>query len=305
MNQHLERPLHRTAWRRSFLALSGLALAFFLALYATGLREQGQYARATAAAAISLLLAGVAAGYLVPYLERRTAIERWMTKIEYEVTREGVVYLLLIVAIVVAALNTGNNLLFIILACLLSGIVVSGILSRILLSKARLSVALPERLFAEQTVESTVTLENRKRFFPSFSMTVSTASSRPSKDQAARGLPAPQVPDLGVYFPFIPRRSSITRRVELTFPRRGRYSQDAVRLSTKFPFGLLRKSRLLPARQEILVLPNVRPTEEFQEISASGSATAKFLRISLSLAPDGYPILSRIRKRSSCDSGSG
>ena len=56
------------------------------------------------------------------------------------------------------------------------------------------------------------------------------------------------------------------RRVELTFPRRGRYTQDAVRLSTKFPFGLLRKSRLLPAHDEIVVLPNVHPTADFQEI---------------------------------------
>ena len=253
------------AWTRFLFTLSGLALALFLALYATGLREQGQYVPAATAAAISLLLAGVASVYLVPYLARRTTLRGWLVKIEYEVTREGLVYLLLIAALVVAALNTGNNLLFIILACLLSGVVVSGLLSRIVLSEVELDLTLPEHLFAEQAVESRVTLANRKRFFPSFSLTVSTGSLRQSDDRSARGLTR-QILDRPVYFPFISRRSSVTRRVELTFPRRGRYTQSAFRLSTRFPFGLLKKSRRVRAGQEIVVFPDVRPAAGLEEI---------------------------------------
>jgi uncharacterized protein (DUF58 family) len=58
----------------------------------------------------------------------------------------------------------------------------------------------------------------------------------------------------------------VTQHVELTFPLRGRYSQEGFRVSTKFPFGFLRKAHDVPSKQEILVLPNVQPTEEFYEI---------------------------------------
>ena len=58
----------------------------------------------------------------------------------------------------------------------------------------------------------------------------------------------------------------MTQHVELTFPLRGRYTQEGFRVGTKFPFGFLRKSHDVASRQEILVLPNVQPTEEFYEI---------------------------------------
>jgi hypothetical protein len=122
---HFDRP----AWRRFLLALFGLGFAFLLALYSTAMREAGQLREAFWASAVALLLAGYVAVKIVPYLARRTALERWMMKIEFEFTREGAIYLMLIAVISVAALNTGNNLLFIILASLLAGILVSGILS--------------------------------------------------------------------------------------------------------------------------------------------------------------------------------
>jgi len=56
------------------------------------------------------------------------------TKIDYKVTREGYFYIAGIILISLAALNTGNNLLFLILASLIAIILMSGILSSITLS---------------------------------------------------------------------------------------------------------------------------------------------------------------------------
>lgn len=277
------RDLDRPAWRRFFLALLGLTLSFFLALYATALRESGRYELAAFTAALSLLLAGLVAVKAVPYLARRTALKRWMVRIEYEFTREGVVYLAIIGAIAAAALNTGNNLLFMMLACLLAAILVSGIFSKIVLSAVELEFALPEHLFAEQRLVARVTLRNLKRYLPSFSITVSSEDASKKRRRgglaalAERGRVAPprrtgsdsrcdHILNEPVYVSYLPPRSSVTQHVEVTFPRRGRYTQNGFRLSTKFPFGLLRKARQVPARQEILVLPNVQPTEEFYEI---------------------------------------
>jgi hypothetical protein len=150
---------------------------------------------------------------------------------------------------------------------------------------------LPDHVFAQQPMISRLTLANGKWFFPSFSVMVSGRdTSKDAKKKARRkstrravdgpkgGSPhndpsatlpaaaARQILNEPVYVPYIPRRASVTQHVELTFPRRGRYTQEGFRVSTKFPFGFLRKLREVPTRKEILVLPDVQPTEEFYEI---------------------------------------
>jgi uncharacterized protein (DUF58 family) len=82
----------------------------------------------------------------------------------------------------------------------------------------------------------------------------------------AAGKEPRQVLTRPVYFPYIPRYRHATQQVELTFPRRGRYQQDAFQLSSKFPFGFLLKIRKLDARSALVVYPAVEPTEEFYEI---------------------------------------
>jgi uncharacterized protein (DUF58 family) len=241
-------------------------MAFFQALYSTALTEEGRVGAAVWAAAISLLLAGIVAVKVVPFLARRTALERWLVKIEYEFTREGVVYLVIIGLIAIAALNTGNNLLFIILASLLAAILVSGILSQIVLSQLDLDFVLPDHVFAEQPMFSRLTVRNLKWVFPSFSLTVSARDADRKKRSKSLGPPPRQILAAPVYVPYIPHRSSVTQHVEITFPRRGRYTQEGFRVSSKFPFGFLRKSHEVPTQQEILVLPNIQPTEEFYEI---------------------------------------
>src|SRR5437870_13531193 len=137
---HLDRP----AWRRFFLALFGLGVAFFLAVFSAALNQSGRHGLGVLAAALSLVLAGIVAVKVVPYLAKRTALERWLEKIELEFTREGVVYALVIAIIVGAALNTRNNTLFIVLASLLAGILASGILSMNVLESRERRVRLPE-----------------------------------------------------------------------------------------------------------------------------------------------------------------
>lgn len=257
--------IDRAAWRRFFLALFALTLALFLALYATGLSQSGHYERAAVVAAVSLLLTVLVAVRVVPGLARRTALQYWMPRVEYEFTREGVVFLAMIAAITVAALNTGNNLLFIILSCLLAAILASGMLSRITLRGLEIDLALPDHIFAGQSILAHLHLENRKQFFPTFSVTISgRAAAR--KRRKRRVVSTPSILNEDVYFPYLPRRSSASQDVTLTFPKRGSYSQAILRISTRFPFGFLRKTQTIPCTREVLVLPSVQPTQKFFEI---------------------------------------
>jgi uncharacterized protein (DUF58 family) len=177
---------------------------------------------------------------------------------EYRVTREGWVYILGIVLVALAAINTGNNLLFLILASLLASILMSGILSSITLAGVELNLHLPEHIFAGQTVRASVELRNEKQTLPSFSLRVEAAKK---KDQAAVALL--QTP---VYFPYLPRQQSVKQSVPLLFPQRGVYRQEAFRIVTRFPFGFLQKARRVDLATEALVYPAVAASSEFLEV---------------------------------------
>jgi uncharacterized protein (DUF58 family) len=254
----------RAAWRQFFAALVALPLALFLALYATGLSRSGQYRMAAAVASFSLLLTALVAVRIVPGLARRTALEHWMPGVEYEFTREGAVYLALIAVITVATVNTGNNLMLIVLSCLLAGILASGVMSRIVLQGLKLELTLPDHIFAGQPVVARLRLKNQKQFLPTLSVTV---LGRPKLHRKRAVRPhSPAILNQDVYVPYLPRRSSASPDVMLTFPKRGSYAQESFWVSTRFPFGIVRKTRSVPCGREMLVLPSVQPSQKFFEI---------------------------------------
>ena len=252
-----------SGWQRFLLALFGLGFALLLALEATILRESGQFGMAAASALSALVLAAVVAVATVPFLARRTALSRLLLGIEYRPTRAGLTYLLVLLAISLAAVNTGNNLLYIILASLLAGLIISGIVSSLVLKGIEIGLELPQHVFTNQPVPARLTFHNTKRIAASFAVTLSglPARRRDGIDAKRREILARPV-----YWDHVPPQSSRVREIELTFPRRGRYAQDGLRLSTRFPFGLLVKSRVTSVRQEILVLPAIEPTQEFYEV---------------------------------------
>lgn len=246
----------RPGVRAFFLSMAALAVALMLALYSGAAAELGRVRLASISALSALLVAAWVSVTLVPVLARRTPL-RWLGyKMEYKVTREGWFYMAGILLIALAALNTGNNLLFLILASLIAAILMSGILSSITISGVAMRLELPEHIFAGQPVRARIELENEKFTLPSFSLRVEGAQIK----GAAALLETP------VYFPYLPKRSRVNQSVPITFARRGAYRQDAFRIVTRFPFGFLQKSRRVELRTEALVYPSVEPTAEFLEI---------------------------------------
>ena len=256
------------SWRSFIIAMLALALAFGLAIYSGAAAQTGARWVAGVTALSALALAGWVAITIVPTLARRSTLGWLRYHVSYRVTREGIVYLAGIFIVAVAALNTGNNLLFLVLGCLLAGIVLSGILSRITLTGIELRLELPEHVFAGEPAPAVVELTNFKRMLPSFALRVTgqkvDQNSRKSKsDNSSNGAALLERP---VYFPYLPRGQAVRNRVELLFPRRGIYRQETLALRSRFPFGFLEKTRKLPARAEISVYPSIEPTETFYEI---------------------------------------
>ena len=248
----------RPAVRAFLLSITALTAALLLALYSGAAAELGQLGLASTSALAALVIAGWVAVTLVPVLAKRTPL-RWIGyKMEYRISREGWIYLAGIILVALAALNTGNNLLFLILSSLVAIVLMSGILSSITLSGIEMRLLLPEHIFTGQPVRAVVELENAKLTLPSFSLRVEAARTKGSS--AAAMLETP------VYFPYLPKNDRVQQVVPMLFPRRGVYRQEAFRIVTRFPFGFLQKARHLNLKTEALVYPSVEPTEEYLDI---------------------------------------
>ena len=248
----------RPAVRAFFLSMAALAIALVLALYSGAAAQLGNLFLASASALTALVVAGWVAVTLVPTLAKRTPL-RWLGyRMEYRITRDGWIYILGIVLVALAAINTGNNLLFLILACLIASILMSGILSSITLAGVELKLHLPDHIFAGQSVRASVELRNEKLTLPSFSLRVEAAKT---KNQ-----PAAAMLETPIYFPYLPRKQAVKQSVPLLFLQRGVYRQEAFKILTRFPFGFLQKARRMDLATEALVYPAVAASSEFLEV---------------------------------------
>ena len=286
----------REAWIRFVIAVVGLVLSFGMALLSTVFSEAGNMILSMAFASLALVLAAVVGITTVPYLARRVAATRIRDAFNYEVTREGVLYVILTVIIGVAALNTGNNLLFLVVAAMLAAVLVSGVASAMNLKDVELEVVLPAQVFARRHVLGRMILHVKRRLLPLFSASVVAPKQPKGKlkwvwhratfefpksgpdrkswirwpDVALERVRVGSAPanffDQRVYFPYIPADDSGHADVDLYFQRRGRYVQNGFGLSTRFPFSFLVKTRSVPLSREIIVYPSVEPTDEFFEV---------------------------------------
>ncbi|SRR5579885_296506 len=262
-------------WKRFASAMSALGMGFLLAIYSNIFAEQGRLAATAICASAALLLSGYVALTAVPYLARRASLEWLRVSIDYQLTREGLIFIAMVFLLAVAGLNTGNNLLYLVVASLLAAILMSGVLSLAVLSSLSLEILLPEHVFARTPVAARVRLENEKKIFPSFSVTLNGSVDgnlkgkrprRTSKHAASNEESEAGIFDRPLYFAFLPPGRALTTAVELRFARRGMYHEKGFSLSTRFPFGFLEKKMDLEVSRQLCVYPAIEPTEHFYNL---------------------------------------
>ena len=273
------------AWLRFLAAAIGLALAFAAAIFSTASRDAGNVLATVILASLALLMATAVGLATVPFLARRVEARRVRDALDFEVTRSGGLYVAMVLVIGIAALNTGNNLLYIIVAAMLAAILVSGIASALCLRGLQLELKIPEHIFANVEVTARFAFAipgngcHRSR----------SARFRPKPTESARngvGLRPASLCRLGgrrsgngcncqiassaassskpvlefftnrAYFPCCPldrscrpRSSSSSAAVD---DIRRRFS-----LSTRFPFAFLTKTRRVALSREVLIYPEL------------------------------------------------
>lgn len=174
------------------------------------------------------------------------------TKRDSRLTFGGLIYVAVTVFLAIGAINSQNNLLFWLFGVSIATLIVSGIFSGNALMKIRVHArALPE-VAAGQSVNLYYSVRNRSRFFPLFACLLTETVS----DHKEIGVFTP-----GALLHLGPGQSgSIVGSLVPT--RRGRVTLRTLKLTTRFPFGLLQKSLIFNQPRTLLVLPyqlKVRP----------------------------------------------
>jgi hypothetical protein len=139
-------------------------------------------------------------------------------RVRYRVMRGGVLFIAALMLTGAGAFLSGNNLLFLIFAAMMALLLVSGFISRLVLSGLELELLLPEHVSARMPTSAKVRIRNLKPFTPSFSIELSG-----------------EILTNPYYFPMIPGRKTIEAAVEVVFPHR----EVTKRISSRFPPGSL------------------------------------------------------------------
>lgn len=235
-------------------------------------------------------LAGIAAGvslvfvlliliFVVPPLARNASREAGQMNLPFEFSSGGAIMLVLMVVVGFSAWNTGNNLLFLVLSFLAATMIVGFFAGRVSLKKLDVKMRFPETIFAGEPTPILVSLTNRKKVFPSFSVVVDVRGRERERsvasDEFFELLPAtlarrlskpPTIRRTLDHLVYAPRTETIETKTEHTFTNRGRFLIKDFELSTTFPFGFFRHRRRLPAREtELIVFPAPKPFDDMSE----------------------------------------
>jgi len=199
-------------------------------------------------------------------------------------TGAGWIFLLIIMGVGFAALNTGNNLLYVVLSLLLAFLVLSGVLSESALRGIEVRRTPPREILAGAENPLLIEIRNNQRRIPAFAVQVEDLGSPGSPAlqgvEAPRGKGVRRFHELGCVFALrIGPGATEARTYSLAPPHRGDLDFHGVRVATRFPFGLFRKSRTIEIPETTLVYPAILDLGPLPPPSPSrnhaGSATTR------------------------------
>lgn len=163
-------------------------------------------------------------------------------------TRVGTSYVLFTIVIGFAALNTGNNALYIGLTFMLGCLLLSGVASKGGLKHLEVAVSEVGEAWAGSPADAALTITNRSRIWNIRDVVIT-----------ADDLVEP------LLIPLLVRRASLTLPAPFVFRRRGRVELKKLDLYTRYPFGFFLKKRRVNIGGEVIVYPRLLPETDLRE----------------------------------------
>ena len=155
------------------------------------------------------------------------------------------IYSCLMVFMGIAAINTQASLLFGVFGLMIGVLLVSGLISWMLLKRLDVRRLLPDQAIVGQPVVIHYAIKNRKRIWPTLSMTISELD--------AQGF----VRQPHAYLLHVANQQSATVSCEVIPKRRGPHAFDRYQLSTSFPFGFIKRAAERALPDTLLIFPAI------------------------------------------------
>ncbi|MBK5259177.1 MAG: DUF58 domain-containing protein [Thermoanaerobaculia bacterium] len=159
-------------------------------------------------------------------------------------TRIGTSYVIFTIVIGFAALNTGNNALYIGLTFMLGSLLLSGVASKGGLKHLEVAAKETAEAWAGQPADIQLLIRNRSAIWNVRDVVI-----------ASHNLAEP------VLISILRSREEVTVAVPMIFQKRGRVELSAIDLYTRYPFGLFLKKRRVRLRGELVVFPRLIDNE--------------------------------------------
>ena len=159
-----------------------------------------------------------------------------------KLSREGIRFFLATILIAVAALNTGNNLIYLILSMMLSILALSVLILKINTYGLAVEVSPQYPVFANTPANVDVTLTNKKKMIPSYSINV-LIPGHMNKE---------------AYFQKVPAKADMLTTVSVTFRKRGVYAYGDFFMESSFPFIFFTQRIKRKTGGEIIVYPELK-----------------------------------------------
>ncbi len=162
-------------------------------------------------------------------------------------TKSGIVLILLALGIGSAAYNTSSNILFIVLALLLSSLLLSGLLSWLNFKGTKWRLFLERHFRVGEIVPVGIEITNDKSFLPTLSLWFYLKAHTA---QTSRRLPLEEP---------VEAKQSVQLQWLFEPVRRGRETIEIVGLESSYPFGFLQKTIGHSLKKDTLVWPKKIP----------------------------------------------
>jgi len=235
-------------WKNFLQSLLLLAIAMMAALYSSSAGREARVGAAITSAFVALSIAVWVGFRFVPRLARAVDWE-WVPFVSrYKITAAGWVFLGGVLVVIFAAVNTSNNLLYMVLSGLLAVLLLSGFLSSLNFRLLKLHLRLPSRCFAGEKFQFSLRMENQKRIFPALSLAVEPAAGAFRFDPLSFGA--------------VRGRTTQPQAGIAEFTRRGVYKIDGLKVASHYPFGFFVKERRQPIQgAECVCYPAILPQD--------------------------------------------
>ncbi len=187
----------------------------------------------------------------------------------------GVVFVVVVLVVGLAAGGRPNNLLVWVFSAMLASLLVSGIVSGFMLLGLRATRVVPRRGRVGEPLLVRYELVNRARFLPAYDIRVEEKPAVPPRapSRGASPVEPPRLAPAGnAWVLHIGPRDTVHAEAVFRPLRRGPVRLSAFEVSSTFPFGFLRKVLRFEAEGETLIHPEILPVraEVLSRVTAGG-----------------------------------